>query len=124
MTEQQDAYAKTDHFPPYMARALRYALENSDRESLRELAAEIAAYPVPDGAPVLSHALGALSADGSVTTYTGRHLKDPDPSDPGFCRCGLGLEAWVHTDTSRYHEVPLSSIRGWDRARAEREAKQ
>lgn len=45
--------------------------------------------------------------------YTGRHPKDPDPTDPDFCGCGLDLEAWVHTDTTHYREVPLSSIRGW-----------
>jgi hypothetical protein len=48
-----------------------------------------------------------------VHESNGRHPKDPDLTDPGFCRCGLGLEAWVHTDTARYREVPLSSIRGW-----------
>lgn len=36
-----------------------------------------------------------------------RHESDPDPADPGFCRCGLGLDAWVHTDTTKYVEVPL-----------------
>ena len=45
--------------------------------------------------------------------YAGRHPKDPDPSDPGFCKCGLGLEAWVHTDTTRYREVPLTK-EVWD----------
>ena len=47
--------------------------------------------------------------------YVGRHPKDSNPNDPGFCYCGLGLEAWVHTDTTHYVEVPLG------RARAERE---
>ncbi len=42
--------------------------------------------------------------------YVGRHPKDPNPNDPGFCFCGLGLEAWVHTDTTHYVEVPLGSL--------------
>lgn len=46
-----------------------------------------------------------------------RHLGEPDPGDPGFCLCGLGLDAWVHTDTRRYVEQPLTpevwgSLRG------------
>lgn len=45
--------------------------------------------------------------------YAGRHPGDPDARDPGFCRCGLGLDAWVHTDTKRYREVPLGAARRW-----------
>jgi hypothetical protein len=42
--------------------------------------------------------------------YVGRHVGDPDPGDEGFCLCGLGLDAWVHTDTARYTETPLSTL--------------
>jgi hypothetical protein len=42
--------------------------------------------------------------------YVGRHAGDPDPDDEGFCLCGLGLDAWVHTDTTRYVEMPLSAL--------------
>jgi len=38
----------------------------------------------------------------------GRHESEPNPWDEGFCRCGLGLDAWVHTDTTRYVEQPLT----------------
>lgn len=48
-----------------------------------------------------------------MTDYAHRHKSDPDPADPGFCRCGLGLDAWFHTDTTKYVEVPLG--RGHDR---------
>lgn len=44
----------------------------------------------------------------SATGYAGRHASDVDPRDPGFCRCGLGLDAWVHTDTTHYRETPLA----------------
>jgi len=43
--------------------------------------------------------------------YSGRHHSDPDPRDPGFCRCGLGLDAWVHTDSTHYYEIPLAEWR-------------
>ncbi|WP_409186694.1 hypothetical protein F9C11_21635 [Amycolatopsis sp. VS8301801F10] len=43
-----------------------------------------------------------------MADYTGRHPSDADERDPGFCRCGLGLDAWVHTDTKRYTETPLT----------------
>lgn len=39
--------------------------------------------------------------------YASRHLSKPDPYDPGFCRCGLGLDAWIHTDTTHYKVTPL-----------------
>lgn len=42
--------------------------------------------------------------------YVGRHAGDPDPDDEGFCLCGLGLDAWVHTDTTHYMETPLSAL--------------
>jgi hypothetical protein len=42
--------------------------------------------------------------------YSGRHLGNPDPDDEGFCRCGLGLDAWVHTDNTHYTETPLSAL--------------
>lgn len=41
--------------------------------------------------------------------YGGRHPGNPDEQDPGFCCCGLGLDAWVHTDTRRYAEQPLTT---------------
>jgi hypothetical protein len=40
--------------------------------------------------------------------FAGRHASEPDSRDEGFCRCGLGLDAWVHTDTKRYTEQPLT----------------
>ena len=40
--------------------------------------------------------------------YVGRHVADPDERDPGFCCCGLGLDAWVHTDNQHYTETPLA----------------
>lgn len=39
--------------------------------------------------------------------YAKRHASDPNPGDAGFCRCGLGVDAWVHTDTKHYVEVPF-----------------
>lgn len=67
-----DAYRKTEFFPPHMARALRYAMEFSDPESLRLLVEEINTYPVPEGAPVLSSPFGLLNDDGSVTLLPAR----------------------------------------------------
>jgi len=58
------------------------------------------------------HEPGAIAVDlqppAEETAYSGRHPGDADPRDPGFCRCGLGLDAWVHTDTTHYREVPLA----------------
>ncbi len=45
------------------------------------------------------------------TPYSSRHPGDPDPRDLGFCRCGLGLDAWVHTDSRHYVEIPLAEWR-------------
>jgi len=39
--------------------------------------------------------------------YVGPHAKDPNPDDEGFCFCGLGLDAWVHTDSEHYVSTPL-----------------
>ncbi|MFI6302151.1 hypothetical protein ACIBCH_09790 [Amycolatopsis thailandensis] len=44
--------------------------------------------------------------------YTGRHPKDPDPTDPGFCRCGLGLEAWRQACINEVRSQ-LDTYRSW-----------
>jgi hypothetical protein len=41
--------------------------------------------------------------------YVGPHPGDPDERDPGFCCCGLGLDAYVHTDSTRYVATPLTA---------------
>lgn len=54
--------------------------------------------------------------DWPADRFARRHVAEVSTSDPSFCRCGLGLEAYVHTDTSRYVEVPLTR-RVWDELR-------
>lgn len=48
--------------------------------------------------------------------WAGPHPGEPSESDPGFCRCGLGLDAYVHTTSRHYHAVPLTE-RVWDELR-------
>ena len=61
-----------------------------------------------DEFPISEH--GIRVPTGADDPYVEPHAGDPDPNDPGFCRCGFGLQAWNHTDSTHYVATPLSDL--------------
>lgn len=48
-----------------------------------------------------------LPAVSGPERYAGPHPASPSQIDPGFCMCGLGVDAYIHTDSTRYVSTPL-----------------
>lgn len=57
-----------------------------------------------------------IGSEPDRSRFNSAHESEPDENDPGFCACGLGLDAYLHTDTQAYTSTPLTGT-AWNMLR-------